>query len=257
MWTETPARILVPVDFGDASARALRVAGAVANQAGAELLLLHAEVLDVPPYFTADQLKALETERQAGRAKAREYLADFARGQGVGRFTSRIVEGLPTSAILEAAARAHLVVMGTHGRRGPARWWMGSVAERVIHESRTPVLVVRAGGSQAPEEIFRDPMLVSTVGTPDTDAVQAARSLAGLFGGEVSDRAARCEADLANARHASLVVVSTGDRHGVLLGHPAEQWLRNCTLPMLFVPRRESKGGESESSAVGSVVHQD
>jgi len=56
------------------------------------------------------------------------------------------VEGLPADEILRAArrARADLVVMGTHGRRGVSRLFMGSVAERVVRESRVPVLTVRA-----------------------------------------------------------------------------------------------------------------
>jgi nucleotide-binding universal stress UspA family protein len=36
-----------------------------------------------------------------------------------------------------------LVVMATHGRRGLTRLVLGSVAERVVRESITPVLTVR------------------------------------------------------------------------------------------------------------------
>jgi nucleotide-binding universal stress UspA family protein len=36
--------------------------------------------------------------------------------------------------------------MGTHGRSGVSRLFMGSVAERVVRESRIPVLTVRAHG---------------------------------------------------------------------------------------------------------------
>ena len=37
-----------------------------------------------------------------------------------------------------------LIVMATHGRSGITRWWMGSVAEKVVSESATPVLLVRS-----------------------------------------------------------------------------------------------------------------
>ena len=35
-----------------------------------------------------------------------------------------------------------LIVMATHGRSGITRWWMGSVAEKVINEAPTPVLLI-------------------------------------------------------------------------------------------------------------------
>jgi nucleotide-binding universal stress UspA family protein len=37
-----------------------------------------------------------------------------------------------------------LIIMATHGRSGITRWWMGSVAEKVISEATAPVLLVRS-----------------------------------------------------------------------------------------------------------------
>jgi nucleotide-binding universal stress UspA family protein len=56
------------------------------------------------------------------------------------------VEGLPASEILRAARRTDLIAMGTHGRTGVSRLFLGSVAERVVRESRCPVLTVPAHG---------------------------------------------------------------------------------------------------------------
>jgi nucleotide-binding universal stress UspA family protein len=255
MWSVPPSRILVPLDFGEASGRAVEVAAAVAARTGAHVQLLHAEVLDVPAYFTADQMEALERERTTARARAGEFVADFARRHGASSFDTVIVEGAPTQVIVAAAERADLVVMGTHGRRGPARWWMGSVAERVTHAARTPVLVVRAEPTLSPEAMFQHPMLVSTGNPPDADVLRVAKGLARAFGGTIIEGAVTCEADLTSERRASLVVVARRDRHGVLLGHPAEQWLRHCPLPMLFVPAPESKTAEPESLEQGPVIH--
>jgi len=36
--------------------------------------------------------------------------------------------------------------MSTHGRTGPARWLLGSVAERVVRNSKVPVLLIRVTG---------------------------------------------------------------------------------------------------------------
>jgi nucleotide-binding universal stress UspA family protein len=236
MWNIPPSRILVPVDFSDASGRAVDVAVGLAQRVGAGLHLLHAEALEVPAYFTHDQLKALDRERSLARARAGEFVADFARKHGAVEFTTAVVEGAPTPTILKAAAQADLVVMGTHGRRGPARWWLGSVAERVVHESPAPVLVVRADGGTPPADVLLRPMVFSGPSGDNRAAVELAAGLAAALGSQVLEKTAACAADLAAESRASVVVVSAAGRHGTLLTHPAEQWLRSCPLPMLFVP---------------------
>jgi len=238
MWNFPPTRILVPVDFSDGSGRAVGVAAALASRTGAGLHLIHAEVLEVPAYFTREQIEALERERAVARARADGFLGEFARAHGADSFTADVIEGLPTPTILEAAANADLVIMGTHGRRGPARWWLGSVAERVIHQSPVPVLVVRTGSDVPGADIFRHPMLLSS--GADARLAEVAGGLAQIFGGEPIATTAVCAADLASERHATLIVASSAGRHGTLLSHPAEQWLRSCTLPMLFVPVAEA-----------------
>ena len=242
MWSFPPSRILVPVDFGDASARAVSVAAALAARVGVRLHLLHVEAVDVPAYFTEDQVRALEHERQVARARAREFLREFGVRHGASPFTSHIDEGLPSSAIVDEAAATDLVVMGTHGRRGPARWWMGSVAERVTRQSAAPVLVVRAGQEDVPAaSVFAHPMVVAASSTDDAASRRLATGLADAFGGRVVAGTAACEADLAGDPAASLVVIPAAARHGVLHAHPAEHWLSRCGVPVLFMPERVSK----------------
>jgi nucleotide-binding universal stress UspA family protein len=52
----------------------------------------------------------------------------------------------PADAILEQVHewRADLIVMGTHGRRGIHRLYLGSDTERIVRNSPVPVLLVRA-----------------------------------------------------------------------------------------------------------------
>jgi nucleotide-binding universal stress UspA family protein len=45
--------------------------------------------------------------------------------------------------------KADLIVMGTHGRRGINRMFMGSDAELTVRNSPVPVLLVRSGGTTA------------------------------------------------------------------------------------------------------------
>ena len=56
------------------------------------------------------------------------------------------VTGLPAESIVDEAARLgiDLIVMATHGASGLRRWAVGSVADKVLHASNTPLILVRA-----------------------------------------------------------------------------------------------------------------
>ncbi len=58
---------------------------------------------------------------------------------------AKVGMGDPAFAILEQAksSQADLILMGTHGRGGLARFFMGSVSHSVLHQSNCPVLIVR------------------------------------------------------------------------------------------------------------------
>lgn len=142
----SPERILCPVDFSDASAAALRVAGSLARTLGAEVRVLHAQRLEAPVYFTTAQLQALKTQLRRSLRSAREYLEEFAAGHlpvDVSR-SVRIVERDPVEAILSLHREwpADLLVMGTHGRTGLTRLRLGSVMESVFRQAPGPILTV-------------------------------------------------------------------------------------------------------------------
>ena len=64
-----PRTIVVAVDFGEASARAVGIAGFIATAGSATLRVLHAERFEVPPYFTPAQIERLDRhEGDAGDA---------------------------------------------------------------------------------------------------------------------------------------------------------------------------------------------
>ena len=231
MWTYPPRRIVVAVDFGEASSGALTLAGDLARAFQAQIVALHAEVLEAPPYFTHDQVQAIQHQRDAVRSEATRYLERHAeRFTGV-KVTPSISEAPPADAVLEASRDADLIVMGTHGRRGPARWWAGSVAERVVREAVVPVLVVRS----APAEPFQRIQVVAARGTFDGSARRYAKGLAAVFGGEwVTESATSLKS--ARLEDASLVVVARQPDRAPLGLAAAEQSLRTCHRPILFVP---------------------
>lgn len=61
------------------------------------------------------------------------------------RVKAFLLDGVPYEQIARAARskRADLIVMGTHGRTGLSRFFIGSVAARVIPLAHCPVLSVR------------------------------------------------------------------------------------------------------------------
>lgn len=237
--------ILVAVDFGEASARALALGGGLAKTLGASLRLLHAERLDAPPYFTQAQMEALEGEAIADRERARTYLREWARAHTDAPFEAVVDNRFATDAILHASADADLVVMGTHGRRGPSRWWLGSVAERVLRECRVPLLVVHATGpALAPASAFASGIVVADEGASAQAARQIAERIARGFRGHVIDGTVADPSDARRRTGATWAAVPTPTpRTSHWLSHVGEPLITGCAMPVLFVP--EAEGGPS------------
>ena len=68
---EKVSRVLVGVDFDDASASALKMAGVLASTWDADITVFHSSTPEAPAYFTSDQIEALEAEREQSRRHGR------------------------------------------------------------------------------------------------------------------------------------------------------------------------------------------
>lgn len=240
MWSSPPETVLVATDFGDASARALALGAMIASAYGATLRALHAERFEPPPYFTIDQIARLEAERRASQAAAVAHLRHVAAGVTDYPVDAFVADEPPVEAILHAAASADLVVAGTHGRRGPGRWWLGSVAERVVRGAAVPVLVARADMGPARGVFDR----IALVGGPEGAARAYAARLAATFGSAVVDAGPLTLCGDASLREASLVVVATGDTAS-MTAVAAAGLLSACRRPILFVPDRPDNNEET------------
>ena len=233
MWAFPPRRIVIGVDFGDASASAVRIAALLAGAFNAALHAVHAESIETPAYFLAEQIRTIEKQRRAARASATAYLERFVRGLTDVPVEARISEGPAADAILVGARDADLVVMGTHGRRGPSRWWAGSVAERVARAADLPVLVVRA---VIPTHPFARIAVMTGSGASDHAAQRYATSLSAAFQGEPPHHLGPSAAD-AGVEDATLVVVPQLTTAAVLgISGAVESLLRSSPRPTLFVP---------------------
>lgn len=145
-------RILVPTDFTDASEHALAYALDLAETFNASVTLMHS--YEVPIVAFPDGA-LVATADVAGRiaevAKAAlESAVKRARGRGIS-LDSVLREGVTTEEINAVAndIDADLIVIGTHGRRGFARAFLGSVAEHVVRTASRPVLTIHAAREKA------------------------------------------------------------------------------------------------------------
>jgi nucleotide-binding universal stress UspA family protein len=142
-------RILFATDLSHASQRAFDKAMEIAAESGAELLIAHAyqppSVVPTDAYVSAAMYEELDSKLRDGASHRLDGFLEKARSRGVSA-RGLLLVGPAFDAIAGAAKdeKAGLVVMGTHGRTGPARFFLGSVASRVISTAPCPVLTVRA-----------------------------------------------------------------------------------------------------------------
>jgi nucleotide-binding universal stress UspA family protein len=142
-------RILHPSDFSKASGAAFAKAVELAKTNGADLVLLH--VLAPPlPLMAGDGYvspRVYEDLDKSARAYASSELAGLvakAKKAGV-RAQAVLRDGIAHEQIVRAARSpvADMIVIGTHGRTGLAKLFLGSVAGRVVSTATCPVMTVR------------------------------------------------------------------------------------------------------------------
>jgi nucleotide-binding universal stress UspA family protein len=141
-------RILFASDFSKTSAKAFATAVTLAKANRAQVTILHVVVPFLPMvpehYMGGATLDQLNAEARRWSQQRLAALTGKAKKAGV-RATGLMVEGDPARQIVRVARskRADLLVVGTHGRTGWNKFFVGSVAERVVSSATCPVVTVR------------------------------------------------------------------------------------------------------------------
>jgi nucleotide-binding universal stress UspA family protein len=141
-------RILHPSDFSRASGTAFKKAVELAKSDRAELMLVHVMSPIAPiageGYVSPKMYEDIAASSRAWAQKQLDRLLAKAKTAGV-RAKSYVLEGVAHDQIARIARSRHadLIVMGTHGRSGLAKLFLGSVAGRVVAAAPCPVLTVR------------------------------------------------------------------------------------------------------------------
>ncbi|MDA0875243.1 MAG: universal stress protein [Bacteroidetes bacterium] len=140
--------ILVPTDFSECADLAFEHGIYLANKFEGELHLLH--VAELPtitlPDFPAD---LFEVARSQGMSRMRDMIErQELQLPPIKRVVMAGTPAEPAADVVVDYAKANgvdFIVMGTHGRRGARRLFLGSVTEEVARRAPCPVLTVRAG----------------------------------------------------------------------------------------------------------------
>jgi nucleotide-binding universal stress UspA family protein len=134
--------ILHPTDFSEAAQAALRLAGALARDHGARLIVAHV----LPEPVTVHDMERAVVDPAGYRAELKSKLHHLHPPDLQPPMEFRLLDGDPASEILRLArdTGCDLIVMGTHGWTGLTRLVAGSVAEQVLRKATCPVVMVKA-----------------------------------------------------------------------------------------------------------------
>ena len=140
-------QILHGTDFSPASRRAFDSALSIAKSLNAKVTFVHVlpPIVMIPDqYLDVVTLDRLDRQAREWSMRQLDRLVARAKKQGV-KAVRMLRKGDPAAQIVAGcrASKSDLIVLGTHGRRGLPKFFLGSVAERVVSMASCPVVTVR------------------------------------------------------------------------------------------------------------------
>lgn len=135
-------RVVIAVDNSASSATLAQIAFKLAKQLKAEVAV--ASVIDTRTLMGAEGLstgEAIVLESNSVAENLNILIKNVFGNYPVSRY---IVEGTPGEKILQLAKdwSADMIIVGTHGRKGLSRFFLGSVAEEILRNSHVPVTII-------------------------------------------------------------------------------------------------------------------
>jgi nucleotide-binding universal stress UspA family protein len=177
--------ILLAVDFSPASEPAVYYASAIARQCHSNVHMMHVNGLDSYHLLSPEAFRVAVRDREA---PTRDMV----------QLVKNLLDGLPNEVPLHqnglwdviadvvARNKIDLVVLGTHGRTGLAKFILGSVAEQIFRNVPCPVLTVGPEAPYANEKFaFKNVLLASDL-DPHSAAPAYASWLCDEFNGSLT-----------------------------------------------------------------------
>ncbi len=183
--------ILVPLDGSPLAEQAIPLAARLARTTGGSVLLVRV-VSPLPEFgmYVPESFPYLQDIQDDEAARATAYLSQMAASVPLDGINTQIAvfSGAIAAHLLDAARdeQIDLIVMSSHGYSGFKRWALGSIAQKVIHHSPVPVLLLRQHGQKLSglSHVVPHPLraLVALDGSPFAEtALQPAAELVAAF----------------------------------------------------------------------------
>lgn len=146
-----PRKILVPTDFSEDSDQSFQMALSIAVTYQARIFLLHVisstvqqSLLD----YSLDQSLVDRVLNESIVISNEKLQKAVGRNQQAGdvKVISNVRKGLPDEEILKEASerKIDLIVIASHGKSSLRKYFIGSVAEKVMKEAECQVLLIRS-----------------------------------------------------------------------------------------------------------------
>jgi nucleotide-binding universal stress UspA family protein len=139
-------RIVVPLDGSKTAEKVLPYARVLAANLAVPVELLNVvDITALAHRVDAEEARYLDTIIAEDEHSSRAYLQAVARSFAGAEVQCIVRRGNPAKVIIARGNEVggSLIAMATHGRSGLNRWWLGSVAEEVLHATSTPLLLIR------------------------------------------------------------------------------------------------------------------
>jgi nucleotide-binding universal stress UspA family protein len=136
--------IVVGVDGSPASLAAVEFAAKEADRLGEPLTVVYAWRVPAPWTIATIEVDWPIDPGDADRIVLAESIAGLPEKYPDLQVTEDMNASLPVDALIGAATGARMLVVGTHGRTGFARFWLGSVSHQLILAMPCPLAVIRS-----------------------------------------------------------------------------------------------------------------
>lgn len=136
-------KILIPTDGSKFTEKAMKHGLFIASKSNAEIIAL--EVIDTNHYMGLPIEESIYQLTDALKEEAKKNLEKIKENSDKKvKISTKIMEGSPANEILKAIEEENvdLVIMGSSGKTGFDKFLLGSVADKVVKNSKRPVLIV-------------------------------------------------------------------------------------------------------------------
>ena len=179
--------VMVPVDFSEASVRAIAYGVNIALQFEADLCVTHVIPVSIPTFYAypVPSPEWQTSHAAAAENRMRTLIAKEDRDRLRCRFVTRCGHIDEELQKLIDETNIDFVVMGSHGRRAFQKWFLGSVTSNMLRKAPVPILTV-THSDHPPAFPFKKILAATDLSAVASSGVEIAAALARVFGSHLT-----------------------------------------------------------------------